>query len=922
MSRPSLKLLSLALVAGLALAACDDPPPPPPQPQSNVQQLVFTRQPPSTVAGTALVDIEVQLQNPAGAPVDEPGERVTLALVSAPPGVTFNELQAPLEGGVATFKGITLNRAGTGYVFEARKGSLRKLSASFTISAGPASALSIVSQPGDATIDSPIAPAVRVVASDAFGNPRSETPGRVTAELTGGTGATLTGSTNVPLVGGVAVFPDLRLETVGEYSLTFRSPGLSSVQSQNFRVKPGAPAALAFVAQPSNVTAGEPVAPTLTVTLRDRQGNTTTEATATITLTLGSNPGNATLSGTLSASTVAGVATFSNVRLDKAGTGYTLRASAGGLQGATSAAFDVSPSTPVRIGFIAQPATATAGAALAPVEVAVQDAFGNTVPVTARITVALGANPGNDTLTGTLALDTVDGVARFTTLTLRKATRGYTLTATSQALGNATSTAFEVIPAQPAQLLFGVQPSNGTAGVSFSPNIQVRLLDAFDNPTRSTASVTLELDSNPGNGRLFGRTTVAAAAGVAVFPNLFVNKAASGYTLRATSGALVATSTPFAISASGPVAVVFQTQPPSVTAGVPFSPAVAVQVRDAFGNLSTGRVTLSLETNPGADSLTGTLVADTVAGVASFTNLVLRKAATGYTLRASVAGTPGAVGPRFTVQAATASRLAFLRQPATRSVLNAPLGPETQVRALDAFDNLSTGFTGPISVALGNNPTAATLSGTLTVNATAGVATFADLRLGTAGTGYTLATTSPGLLSTESGRFDVVQARLVYTAPTTGKLRLLRNAASTDTLLVLDLVANENLTGYGVGFNLPVDLNRVRLDSLVPGTALPAGSNPVAARAALPLSGPMQGILTAVQSQKASGTGAVASDTAVPAGAVLFTLRLSLASSSPGLIFDGASLGAAFHAAMRDKLGNDVVRRTEFGIGRLEVLSP
>ncbi len=60
----------------------------------------------------------------------------------------------------------------------------------------------------------------------------------------------------------------------------------------------------------------------------------------------------------------------------------------------------------------------------------------------------------------------------------------------------------------------------------------------------------------------------------------------------------------------------------------------------------------------------------------------------------------------------------------------------------------------------------------------------------------------------------------------------------------------------------------------------------------------------------------------MPAGAVLFTLRLSLASSSPGIIFDGASLGSAFNAAMRDKLGNDVVRRAELGISRLEVLSP
>jgi hypothetical protein len=125
-----------------------------------------------------------------------------------------------------------------------------------------------------------------------------------------------------------------------------------------------------------------------------------------------------------------------------------------------------------------------------------------------------------------------------------------------------------------------------------------------------------------------------------------------------------------------------------------------------------------------------------------------------------------------------------------------------------------------------------------------------------------------------------------------------------------------------VGFNLPVDINRVRLDSMVPGATLPAGSNPVAAKAALPLSGPMQGILTSVQSQKASGTGAVSTDSPVPAGSVLYTLRLSLASASPGLVFDGASLGATFNAAMRDKLGNDVVRRNEFGIGRLDVLSP
>jgi hypothetical protein len=913
---PGLRLLlGLALVTSLALTGCDDTPQPPSTPH-----LAFTRQPTSTVAGTALPDIQVQLHTLAGKPVDEPGEFVTLALASAPPGTTFAEVQAPLVGGAATFKGITLTRAGTDYVFEARKGSLRTSSASFSISAGPASTLGFESQPDDSTIDGPIRPPVKVVAVDAFGNPRNETPGQVTATLVGGTGATLSGTTTVPLTGGAATFADLRVETVGEYSLAFTAPGLSRVESQTFRVKPGAPAALAFSAQPSNVTAGEAVAPTITVTLLDRQGNVTAENVMNVTLSLSSNPGGAILHGTLTESTAAGVATFPNVRLNKSGTGYTLRATSGSLQAATSTAFEVRPSTPVRIGFSVQPAAATAGVALAPVEVAVQDVFGNTAPFTTRITVALDINPGSDTLTGTLSLDTVDGVARFTSLALRRASRGYTLIATSPELGGAHSTSFEVFPADPAQLVFGAQPSDSTAGVVLSPGVQVRLLDGFGNLTRSTASVTVALGSNPGNTSLFGAATVAAVGGVAFFPNLSVQKAASGYTLRATSGALSTTSAAFSISAAAPVAAVFQTQPPTVTAGVPFSPAVAV--RDAFGNPSTGRVTLSLEDNPGADTLSGTLVGDAVAGVASFTNLSLTKAAAGYTLRASAPGTQGAVGPRFTVQAASAARLAFLRQPATRSVLNAPLGPETQVRALDAFDNLVTGFSGPISVALGDNPTSAALSGTLTVNATGGVATFSDLKLGTVGTGYTLTSSSAGLISTESGLFDVVQARLVYTNPASGRIRLLRNPASTNTLLVLDLVASENLTGYGVGFNLPVDINRVRLDSMVPGAALPAGSNPVAAKAALPISGPMQGILTSVQSQKAAGTGAVSTDTAVPTGSVLYTLRLSLASASPGLVFDGASLGTAFNAAMRDKLGNDIVRRNEFGIGRLEVLSP
>jgi len=917
-------LLTLALVAALSSIGCggEDPPKPPPQPPANVQQLVFTQQPVDTVAGTALPDLQVTLRDTTGAPVDEPGATVTLALASGPQGATFSEVQAPLEAGVATFKGILFTRAGAGYALEARKGALRRISTSFSVSAAAASRLGLLSEPGASTIDDPIGPPVKVAVQDAFGNPRSAAEGEVTASLIGGTGATLAGTTTVRLSAGVATFSELRVDTVGEYSLAFSATGFATVESRKFQVKPGAPVALAFSAQPSDVTAGQPVAPAITVALLDRKGNVSPEGVGTVALELESNPGNATLTGTLLGSPIAGVVTFENVKLDKAGAGYTLRATSGSLQSATSTAFEVSPSTPVRLAFLRQPVATTAGVTLAPLEVAVQDAFGNTTPSTARIDVALGANPGGASLSGTLSVDAVAGLASFDTLSVQKAGSGYTLVATAQALGSATSTAFDIIPAAPAQLVFSVQPSDATAGVLLAPAVRVRLLDAFDNLTSSTANVTVALGINPGNGTLSGVTTVAAVAGVASFSTLSVNKAASGYTLRATTGTLSAASSTFTITPASPAAAVFKVQPPLGTAGVPLSPPVQVEIRDAFGNPTEGTVTLALQSNPGGDTLRGTLTASTVAGVASFTNLTLLKAAAGYTLLASAPGTPGAISQRFTLQAAAASRIQFILQPATPSALNASLSPEPQVQAVDVYDNPATSFTGALSVALGNNPSAATLSGTLTVNASNGVATFLDLRLDRAGSGYTLVASSPGLLNTQTGPFSVAPARLVYTDPTSGKIRLVRNAASTDTLLVLDLVTAQDVTGYGVGFNLPVNPLAVRLNSLVPGTSLSAGSNPAAVKAALPGSGPMRGILTSVQSQKASGTGAVPTDTLVPAGSVLYTLRLDLTAAVPGVVFDGATLSPAFNAAMRDKLGNDVVRRSEFGIGRLEIASP
>src|SRR5213075_1168238 len=124
--------------------------------------------------------------------------------------------------------------------------------------------------------------------------------------------------------------------------------------------------------------------------IQDAFGNQT-NSSANVTVALGNNPGSGTLSGTLTRPAVGGAASFGNLSIDKVGTGYTLVASSAGLTSATSAAFDITAGPASRLAFTVQPSTTVAGAAITPsVQVAIQDALGNTVTSSsATVSVAL-----------------------------------------------------------------------------------------------------------------------------------------------------------------------------------------------------------------------------------------------------------------------------------------------------------------------------------------------------------------------------------------------------------------------------------------------------------------------------------------------------------------------------------------------------
>ena len=89
-----------------------------------------------------------------------------------------------------------------------------------------------------------------------------------------------------------------------------------------------------------------------------------------------------------------GVATFSGLSIDQAGTGYSLLVSGDGLGSATSAAFNVVPAAASQLVFNAQPSTSiTAGSGFG-LTVSVEDSFGNIETDDAgTISLALSGGP-------------------------------------------------------------------------------------------------------------------------------------------------------------------------------------------------------------------------------------------------------------------------------------------------------------------------------------------------------------------------------------------------------------------------------------------------------------------------------------------------------------------------------------------------
>jgi len=618
--------------------------------------LSFATGPSEASAGAVIAPaVEVAVADAHGNRLQGAGPVVTVALAAAGGASLTGTLSVAAAGGLARFGDLRVGKAGAGYrIVASTAGAGDATSGPFTVRPGAAAGLAFTEEPTDVTAGAAFATTVAVAVRDTFGNVVTTSAAPITLEVQSGpAGASLTAAGPSAASAGIATFPSLRIHKAGAYALRAVSPALASGTSAAFEVRPGALARIAFVDEPSSVEVRSTLAP-VRVGLEDAFGNRTpgTGAPVTLSLTVVS-PSAGVLTGTLSQAPAAGLAAFTDLSIDRVGTGYRLHASLPGQATVTSRAFDVVPAPADKLAFVVGPSSVTAGAAIAPaVQVAFVDRFGGVSASTAQVTLTLVTNPGGATLSGGGAAAAVGGVATFASVSLDRTGTGYVLRASASGVSQVASAPFDVRPGPPAALAFTTQPSAVPIAAPITPPVRVAVRDALGNlVTGAAPPVEIALGPNPpAPATLSGTLSRAPSAGVAEFGDLALDATGTAFTLRASmpgSAAAPVVSAPFEVGP--PLRLVIRGAPRRGSVNAYLAPPVEVVVERAQGGAVTNAalpITLSIDANPGGGALSGATARVASAGLARFDDLSIDAAAGGYRLRASAPGALSAMtGP-------------------------------------------------------------------------------------------------------------------------------------------------------------------------------------------------------------------------------------------------------------------------------------
>lgn len=417
------------------------------------------------------------------------------------------------------------------------------------------------------------------------------------------------------------------------------------------------------------------------------------------------------------------------------------------------------------LAFTGVPTLATAGGYLTPMEVSVVDAHGNVLASDTRTVTVEDAN-GSQDLLGTLTQSAAGGKAHFGDLALTHVGT-YQLRARADGLPAATSTPFPIFAGAPSQLTstFNVSATTAVADGVSSISFSAQLVDGYGNPC---PQVLVRADVS-------GQANALDPAGPWVMTDSDgrVNETVTSTYAEPKTVMFLAPGIAFSSD------VLFQPGPPdpahSSMSIAPSSqvadgktPAViALTIRDAFEN-PIPHATYSVSASGTANVLSpsiGTTDAEGNANISLTSTLAEVKTVTSPAVSASqqVTFVPG-----------TPAKLVILSSPSTAAAGDTLA--LSQVKLVDANDNLETAATGSVSVALNGTP-AATLTGSLSAQLVNGIANFGNLSVDRASTQLRLVFHESGL-SVTSTPFDVNAWRLL--GPWGGEIRQIAGLAWTN----------------------------------------------------------------------------------------------------------------------------------------------
>jgi protocatechuate 3,4-dioxygenase beta subunit len=605
----------------------------------------------TAVAGSVLPDsLVVRVTDANGNPVADVPVAWSLTGGGA---VSSTSLPTGADGrsAVARTLGATAGQQTTTATANGLSGSPIVFAATATV--GSAGRLVITRQPSSAAASgAPFAIQPTVQVQDANGNPVALAGIAVEAAMASnpGGGALIGNTTASTNASGLATFTNLGISgPAGSYSIGFSVPNRSDISgtppSSAIAVTAGAASKLAFSVQPSNVATGAAITPAIKVRIEDAQGTLVTSATNNVTLALSNNSTGAALSGTRTVAASGGIATFSDLSVNRPGTGYTLSASASGLSGDVSSGFNVTTGAATTIA--ANSSTSLSGTVGSPVtplpSVKVTDGSGNGV---SGVSVTFAVTNGGGSVSDATQTTNASGIATVGSWTLGTSagSGNNELTATASGLSGSPVTFTASASAGSAgKLGFITQPAaSGTSGQPLSQQPVLQLFDADDNPVSSGGiTVTASIASGPG-GSLSGASVNTTSNGRATFGNLTISGPAGTYALAFSAPSITGISSNDIVIAAGGSTKLGIVSQPSATAqsGVAFDQQPVVRLEDASGNpVAQAGVNVTVSVNESGAALGGDFTKTTDAnGEATFTDLKLTGTPGSYSLLFAASG--------------------------------------------------------------------------------------------------------------------------------------------------------------------------------------------------------------------------------------------------------------------------------------------